>query len=948
MTDYITLPLEAHGDNRSVFLEHAWNIGRAYRNQALELISICLLLSRIAPPKLAYEDAELRRKLRVCDLALRSAANSGTKVTDEANARFEEATWVLSSHSCAEGGHRLDLPSVYSRMEIARQNDCIERDWSHVVRLAYMSLYTSHPTLLSQKSEDEWRPTMTVNFVILRSPLLSIHTPETAVVSQELSADPSFPEILWNFSRYKDHARITLEQNPHFYLRCPTNVNAYTPKFRRCPLQDPSGVLEHNGTVYVLFDSPGRVFLTTDHKPRIFGNVWSLNGSLIFRDRSGILEGEQLVRSSSIRYNLWCCEEPVVRQDSGSRSRLNHGSLRPILTAPSADHSADWTSKDWTVSSHPASHFNDIHGSRESTSSLDLAPPPPTSERSGYDVLYVTINGLNDDILLGIFDYYRLDEKNAWNVRLGWRKLSHTCRRWRHLVYSSAFHLGMQIHCTNGTPIVDMLDHLPPLPLVINYQYIRGQDGLGIYHALRSRDRVRRIDLHLQPLILHNFLMLMDKPFPILEHLSLSFTVDKTTTLTLPKTFLAPNLRHLSLFSIRLPKRLRLLSSTVSLVTLVLSNIQASGYFRPRLLVARLQSLPQLEELTISFSVPVPRPSAERELLGKQGIPVTLPNLRNLRFQGISAYLERFVAQIRVPLLERLSITLFNQIAFAIPYLSNLTKGFKFPFAEVNFGRDAVSIITDDNTQRYNGRFSLHVTCRQLDWQIDCAVQICSALMPALSGVKKLTLKFYDRVMPTEWQNGEIDSTTWHEFLRAFIGVKELHICAALSQELSRALEVDEARSDPGLLPGLQELVTEFEWKHTDNPFGSFVDARRITRSPLRRRLRTPPPPSPSPNVQLTQPWDTSPEPSSGEETGGETRITHRLIRRRLPVRPPPRVHSTQPRDTSPELSSGEETGGETRDTGHLYDIPLHVQSTQPRDTSPEPTSDDETTTGET
>jgi hypothetical protein len=60
MTDHTILPLEAH-DNKSVFLEHAWNIGRAYRNQALELISICILLSRIMPPKLVHEDAELRR-----------------------------------------------------------------------------------------------------------------------------------------------------------------------------------------------------------------------------------------------------------------------------------------------------------------------------------------------------------------------------------------------------------------------------------------------------------------------------------------------------------------------------------------------------------------------------------------------------------------------------------------------------------------------------------------------------------------------------------------------------------------------------------------------------------------------------------------------------------------------------------------------------------------------
>ena len=49
------------------------------------------------------------------------------------------------------------------------------------------------------------------------------------------------------------------------------------------PLQDTRGALEHNDTVYVLFDRPGRVFLEIEHKRRIFGNVWSLNGSLIFR-----------------------------------------------------------------------------------------------------------------------------------------------------------------------------------------------------------------------------------------------------------------------------------------------------------------------------------------------------------------------------------------------------------------------------------------------------------------------------------------------------------------------------------------------------------------------------------------------------------------------------------------------------------------------------------------
>ncbi|KAI9438909.1 hypothetical protein H4582DRAFT_2075509 [Lactarius indigo] len=696
------------------------------------------------------------------------------------------------------------------------------------------------PNSTPQKSEDEWESTMTINFMLLHTPLLSPHDPETVIVSQVLRADSSFPEILWNFCRYKGRARITLEQNPHFYLRFPADESAYSPKFWCHPLRDPRGAFGHNDTVYVLFDSSGRVFLTTEQNPRIFGNVWTLNGSLIFRDRSGVLEGEKFVRSSSIRHNIWYCEQPVVHEDSEPVSRLNHSHLRALVTTP-LDDSPSGEFEDWTVLSRPALRGVNIpicrsRGSPGSTSSLDLAPPPPTTEQPIYPVLYTPINALDDDVLLGVFSFYRLDDEKAWNVRLGWRKLSHVCRRWRHLVYKSAFHLGMHILCTIGTPIVDTLNHLPPLPIFINYRYtttnVKGQDELGIYHALQLRERVRRIDLHLPSSILFKFLILMDETFPVLEHLSFSSTVGEITTLTLPKTFLAPNLRRLTFLGIGLPKRLRLLFSTVSLVTLALTSLRASGYFHPKLLVARLRSLPQLEELSIGFSVPVPRPSAERELLGKLGTPVTLPNLKHLTFRGVSAYLECLVAQIRVPLLEHLDITLFNQIVFALPHLThftNRTEGLELSTVETFFGRDEVSITLGHHGTLWDDeRFILRVVCKQMDWQIDCAAQICSALMPALSGVEKLTLDFHELLMPTEWQNGEIDGTTWHELLRPFVEVKELRISSSLSEELSRALQVDDVGLDPGLLPSLRELAGG-----SIGMFDSFIHARRVAGRPI-------------------------------------------------------------------------------------------------------------------
>ncbi|KAH9060649.1 hypothetical protein EDB87DRAFT_571076 [Lactarius vividus] len=470
---------------------------------------------------------------------------------------------------------------------------------------------------------------------------------------------------------------------------------------------------------------------------------------------------------------------------------------------------------------------------------MDLPPPPPTRPRYEYDVLYTTIDRLNNDILLCIFNYYRLDDENGWNVQLGWCKLSHVCRRWRHIIYSSAFHLGMHIVCTNGTPSIETLNHLPPLPLFVDYRCatatISGQDESGIYHALRLRDRVSHIVLHLPPFTFRKFLTLMDGPFPVLEYLSLSSTTDEDTGLVLVKTFLAPNLSHLMLLGAGLPRGLSLLSSTISLATLTLTNIQTSGYIFPVQLVARLRSLPQLEELSIGFSIPIPRPRAERELLGEQGTGtlVTLPNLKLLMFQGVSTYLERLVAQIRTPLLERLNITLFNQIAFALPHLShfaNITEGLKLPNAKVTFQCDAVSIITDHHSAGQY-RFILRVMCKQLDWQIDCAAQIFSALMPVLPSVEKLTLEFHGETIPTEFMNGGIDGTMWHELLTSFIWVKELHICGVLAVELSDALQVDVVGL--WLLPSLQELTYRREVWHATNLFSSFLDARRTAGRPV-------------------------------------------------------------------------------------------------------------------
>ena len=176
-------------------------------------------------------------------------------------------------------------------MEIAKRKDRVESGWLNVTKRQFAALAIPN-------SKVEGSGTITINFVLLRSPLQSSSDPETVIVSrepdlfgarfnnnliplEEFSTSPTLQEVLWNFSRYDDRARITLEQNPHFYLRFPEDESAFTPMFQFHPLR--SEAIEHNATVYVLFDGPGRVLLDAEGKLRIFCNVWSLNGFMIFR-----------------------------------------------------------------------------------------------------------------------------------------------------------------------------------------------------------------------------------------------------------------------------------------------------------------------------------------------------------------------------------------------------------------------------------------------------------------------------------------------------------------------------------------------------------------------------------------------------------------------------------------------------------------------------------------
>ncbi|KAF8269921.1 hypothetical protein EI94DRAFT_867170 [Lactarius quietus] len=392
---------------------------------------------------------------------------------------------------------------------------------------------------------------------------------------------------------------------------------------------------------------------------------------------------------------------------------------------------------------------------------------------------------------------------------------------------------------------------LPSLPLIIEYEdttaTLSAKDELGMSQALQLRDRIRHVALSISPAIFHKLILFMDDTFPTLERLCLSSTAkEEDAGLILPTTFMAPNLRHLTLLGIGFPTGLSSLTSSFALITLILADIRTSGYFLPKHLVARLRFLPQLEELSVCFSIHIlPRPSAEGELLDVLEAPVTLPALRRLTFRGVSAYLESLVIQLSAPVLEQLDITIFNQVALTLPRLSyfinTTTEGLKLPVASVIFDSDAVSVVINDRAgqQRAAGpsSFTFRVRCREFDRQVGCAAQVCNALIPVLSSVEALRLELDVERPPTDWQDVAVNGASWRELLAPFVEARELHICHALVGELASVPQSD----GPGLglmvLTSLQELALHLEEGHANNAFRLFFGARRIAGRPVRSEV---------------------------------------------------------------------------------------------------------------
>jgi hypothetical protein len=221
---------------------------------------------------------------------------------------------------------------------------------------------------------------------------------------------------------------------------------------------------------------------------------------------------------------------------------------------------------------------------------------------------------------LAILDGYEDEEvclkgESQWAREKWWYKLAHVCQRWRNLILGSTSYLGLYLVCTSGTPVADMLEYSPPLPLIIDYDAgehyddIPTEDEKGIFLSLEQRDRVRRIRLRLRTPILQKLIMAINEEYPILEYLILVPPQERNTILILPETLQAPNLRHIMLAGFALPMGYRLITTAVGLVTICLAFLHPSTSIHPNTLLQWISFMPQLESLVFGHLFPVPNPT---------------------------------------------------------------------------------------------------------------------------------------------------------------------------------------------------------------------------------------------------------------------------------------------------------------------------------------------------
>lgn len=405
------------------------------------------------------------------------------------------------------------------------------------------------------------------------------------------------------------------------------------------------------------------------------------------------------------------------------------------------------------------------------------------------------IDVLPDDVLLWVFDFCGMGE-HSYNW---WHGLVHVCRRWRQLILVSPRRLNLQLLCTCKALVRKDLGLWPIIPIAIcdssRSMTFREQDN--ILAALEHRDRVRDITLNLQtrqPLV-GKVVMMMQKPFPALSCLRLSFinsSIFHPHEVILPDGFLggnASNLQELRLTEIPFPALPTLLLSANHLIDLHLCSGMSIS-IPPEAMVSSLAVTTRLEHLCLDFNSPREPPD---QVPATPPTRVILPSLTRFQYRGDSPYLEDFVSRIDCPRLKAIIASYFDALVTILPIhfiedpplqlfqfiqFIDRTESFKLaPFRHARLDLSRISINLDSSQAGpHASHLSLEFPFRRL-LQTQSMRQLLIQVSAMLTNVCHLTILYGERLR-------DQDIAEWVGLFRILPAVETLHVGGELAMNI--------------------------------------------------------------------------------------------------------------------------------------------------------------------
>ena len=434
----------------------------------------------------------------------------------------------------------------------------------------------------------------------------------------------------------------------------------------------------------------------------------------------------------------------------------------------------------------------------------------------------MAISSLPDDVLLEIFNVYRMDEvATSSHLPWKWYGLVHVCQSWRSIIFSSTHHLNLELLCTHGTPVRKNLGCLPALPIVIHFPgSYRDSDEDNIIAALEHPDRVRVVELRVPCSLSRKMVTVMQGPFPALTRLSLEWTKVGPKPV-LPDAFLggsAPSLQQIYLNGIYFSAALIPLLSARDIVDVDLrdisdtidvdlrdEDISDTSYTSPEATVASLAALSRLKYLTLGFRW---ADTFFPDRISQSPTTRTvLPALTRLCFVGCFGYLELFAAQIDAPQLDCLEIEFLEywdeeEIAdyriFQLCKFVDRSEKLKLSsFRRMNLHIQS-NTVTIELLHGGQSSFKLSIQDEGINQVL---IQICGML----SNVDRLFIGSGDTTY-----FGELgDDILWLQLLRPFTAVKALTVQAELSHHVALALKYVTGEKAAEVLPALESLCLQ-------------------------------------------------------------------------------------------------------------------------------------------